>query len=72
MKPDIREQTVIVIRKDGKYLSRREMLTGRIVWDPHLGSAWKTRNKAKAIKAAERYGGKLYLFNQIIWRVQEL
>ena len=72
MKPDIRRATVLVIRKDGRYLSRREAFTGRIVWDPHLGNAWKTRNREKAHDAAEKYGGEMMLFNPIIWEVKAL
>ena len=72
MKPDIRRATVLVIRKNGQYLSRREMFTGRILWDPHLSSAWKTRNREKARENAEKYGGVLMLFNPIIWEVKRL
>lgn len=72
MRQDIRTRTVLVVRKDGQYLSRREMLTGRIVWDPHLGNAWKTRNREKAREKAEKYGGVLVLFNPIIWEVKDL
>ena len=73
MKSDeIRKQTVLVVWRDGSYLSRKEMLTGRIVWDPHLSSAWKTRNREKAMETAEKYGGELLLFNPITWEVKSL
>ena len=71
-KPDIRKATVLVIRKGNQYLSRIEMLTGRVVWSPELSSAWRTRNREKARNAAETYGGEPILFNPIIWRVKAL
>lgn len=72
MKQDIRTKTCLVIERNGEYLSRIEMLTGRVIWDNHLSSAWKTRDKAKAIRMAKVYGGQLSLFNPIIWRVKAL
>lgn len=71
-RPDIRMATVLVIEKDRMFLSRKEMLTGRIVWDQHLSNAWRTRNREKARRMAEKYGGRLCLFNPIIWRVKGL
>lgn len=68
----LRMATALVVFRDGKYLSRKEMLTGRIIWDQHLSSAWRTRNRDKARKTAEKYGGTLRLFNPIIWEVKRL
>lgn len=70
MKPDIRESTVLVIEKNGEFL-RIEMLTGSPVWDRSLSGAWKTRNREKAKREAEKYGGRLMLFNPVIWKVRE-
>ena len=72
MKPDIRSATCLVIRKDGEYLSRRMMLTGELVWDPHLSSAWTTRDKDAAVRMARIVGGTVYLFNKVIWRTKVL
>ena len=72
MKPDIREKTVLVVKKNGYWLSRREMLTGQIIWDQHLSSAWTTRDRKKAEEVARITGGTVYLFNQIIWRTKVL
>lgn len=71
-KPDIRSATVLVIRKDGKYLSRSNLLTGEVIWDQHLGSAWRTRNKEDAAALARVHGGELMLFNPIVWKVKDL
>ena len=72
MKEDIRTKTVLVIRKNGYWLSRVEMATGRIVWDQHLSNAWMTRNKQEAMSVAKKTGGTIYLFNPIVWRVKVL
>jgi hypothetical protein len=68
----LRKATVLVVFRDGEYLSRKKMLTGRIVWDQHLSNAWRTRDREKARRIAEKYGGTLRLFNPIIWRVRDL
>ena len=70
-KPDIRKSTYLIIRKDRKYLSRREILTGRVIWSPELSEAWKTksRNTAQAVQSV--YGGQIMLFNTVIWKVKE-
>ena len=69
---DIRLATVLVIRKDGQYLSRVEIGTGRVIWDPHLSDAWRTRDRVLARILAKKHGGELTLFNPIIWRVKAL
>ena len=69
---DIRLATVLVIRKDGQYLSRIEIVTGRAVWDPHLSDAWRTRDRMLAQMVAQKHGGTPELFNPIIWRVKAL
>lgn len=62
--PDVREGTVIVIRKDGKYLSRRgTMTTGEVTWDPNLSNAWMTRIKNNAIAVAQKFGGEPVFYN---------
>lgn len=72
MKQDIRLKTCIVIERDGQYLSRIEMLTNRVVWDPHVYSAYRTRSRKKAKRAIEKYGGRLMLFNPVVGRVRAL
>lgn len=67
---DIRRATVLVIEKDGCYLSRVELFTGKVIWDQHLSSAWKTRNREKAKQMALKYGGQPVLFNPIIWKTK--
>ena len=72
MKQDIRIKTVLIVEDDGWYLSRIEILTGREVWSRELSEAWRTRDRNKAKAVAEEYGGRLMLFNPIIWEVKAL
>ena len=66
-KPYIREQTYLIIMKDGKYLSRTgTLLIGGENCDPHLSNAWRTRDRELARRTAEETGGQLALFNTII------
>lgn len=72
MKQDIRTKTVLIVEDDGWYLSRIEMLTGRVIWSRELSEAWRTRDRNKANAVAEEYVGRLMLFNPIIWEVKAL
>ena len=68
----IRRQTSLVVAKDGKFLQCRNMVTGEIEWSQHLSHAWRTRNRKDAAMVARKLGGRLMLFNPIIWRTKEL
>lgn len=72
MKQDIRTKTVLVVRKNGLWLSRAELATKRLVWDQHLSNAWMTRDKNEAMSVALKTGGTIYLFNPIVWRFKVL
>lgn len=73
MKPDIRLATYLIVTKDGQYLSEvGTMMVGKAIWDPHLSNAWRTRDRATARAVAEKYGGQLALFNEILWKVKKL
>lgn len=71
-KEEIRRATCIVIRRNGQYLSHREMCTGRLVWSPHLSSAWRTRDREAARNVSRMTGGRQMLFNPITWEVRVL
>ena len=66
MKGDIRKKTVIIIRKNGKYLVGTVMYTDELRWSIYQYDAWKTRNRDKAEKIARRTGGITMLFNPIV------
>ena len=69
---DARLKTALIVVKDRQYLSRVEIVTGRVVWDPHLSNAWTTRDRKAAAAVARKLGGTLALFNPIVWEVREL
>ena len=72
MRPDIRGKTVLIIEKDGKYYCGRMMVTGRQIWRETPYDARKTRKRELAVMAAQKYGGRVVLFNPIVGRVREV
>ena len=67
----IRMKTVLIVERDGEYLSRKMLLTGTVMWSNSKWEAWKTRDRDLAEAMAARYGGRLMLFNPIIGRIKE-
>lgn len=72
MKDEIRRQTALIIRRDGEYLVGRQMHSSTLVWSLSAWDAWRTRDREKARRVAEKTGGRVLLFNPIIGRTQEL
>ena len=66
MKDDIRKQTCIVIRKNGKYLVSRKVTCFELRWSESRNDAWRTRDKAAAADVARKTGGIMVLFNPIV------
>ena len=69
-KDEIKKQTCLVIEKDGEYLAGYRTAIGFVYWTRHLTDAWKTRNKEEAMAVATTYGGRLMLFNPIVWQTK--
>ena len=67
---DIRKQTAIIIRREGKYLAGRNLVTGDLIWRESYSDAWRTRQKALAEMVASKVGGELMLFNPIVCQVR--
>ena len=70
---DIRKETCVIIRKNGKYLvgtvlGSRNML--RWTDDPY--SAWRTRDRKSAERVAKAVGGITMLFNPIVKQLRVL
>ena len=72
MSVDIRAYTRVIIRKNGEYLQRKEMPTGKIVWSNSRYTAWYTRDADTARKVAIKTGGIAMLFNPVIGKVSVL
>ena len=62
---DIREQTVLIVRKDGKYVVGTILDSRQIRWSDSPYDAWRTRIRAKARSIAEKTGGEIMLFNPV-------
>lgn len=71
MKPDIRLQTVLIIRKGNEYLVGRNILTGELLWRHDYSDAWRTRIRAVARSIAEKTGGDIYLFNPVVCQLRK-
>ena len=70
----IRAQTVLIIRRKNykEYLVGRQIYSGRLVWSTSKYDAWRTRDREKARKVAEKTGGEPVLFNPIVGRTKAL
>ena len=66
----IRRKTCLIIRKNGRYLKGRSMLTNEVEWTWSAYEAWKTRDRETAENVARATGGVLVLFNPIVNRTR--
>lgn len=62
---DIRRETCIIIRKDGRYLQGKKWLSDELLWTWSAYDAWRTRRKDDAERVAGAVGGEMVLFNPI-------
>ena len=65
MKPDIRRQTGLIIRRNGEFLVGKAMLTGGLRWSVSPYDAWITRDTDTARSVARTVGGTVMLFNPV-------
>ena len=68
---DIRRQTGLIIRKDGKYLQGKKMLQDELKWSDSPWDAWKTRIRAEARSVQEKVGGEIVLWNPIVGQMKK-
>ena len=68
MKDDIRRQTCLIIRKNGKYLVGTILHSAELRWSVSRSDAWRTRDREKARRIAKATGGTVLLYNPIIGR----
>lgn len=68
---DIRTKTMLVIRKDGRYLMTFSGIYKRIVWTASPWEAWQTRRLDHACMVRDKVGGTLVLFNPIVGKTKE-
>ena len=69
---DIRKQTCLIIRKNGKYLVGRRMITVGLYWSESKYDAWRTRDKEQARQTALIVGGIVMLFNPVVNQIRVL
>ena len=68
---DIRGETALIIRKDGKFLVGRIIFSNELRWSRSPWDAWKTRIRANARSIAEKTGGEIMLFNPVAGQLRE-
>ena len=72
MKDDIRKQTCIIIRKNGRYLVSKKITCFELRWSESRNDAWRTRDREAAEEVARKTGGVMVLFNPVVQQVKVL
>ena len=68
---DIREKTVLIIRKDNEFLVGTICFSHDLRWSISAWDAWATRNRTQAEAVARKVGGTVMLFNPIAKQLRE-
>ena len=69
----LRRETVLILRKkDGDYLVGTILNSNKLRWSNSPWAAWRTREKQKAVKIAEKTGTEIFMFNPIVGQVRKL
>lgn len=62
---DIREQTCIIIRRNGEFLVGTICCSTDLRWSVSAYDAWRTRDREQAAEVARKTGGVMVLFNPV-------
>ena len=62
---DIRKETALIIRKDGKYLVGYVSYSHELKWSSSAWDAWRTRIREDAVSVRKKTGGEILLFNPV-------
>lgn len=62
---DIRRATVVIVRKNDRYLCGRILYSDEMRWSPSPYDAWRTRDRQEAEQVARAVGGITMLFNPV-------
>ena len=68
---DIREKTVLIIKKGGEYLVGTILCSTDLRWSLSPWDAWATRTRENAEAVAEKVDGTVMLFNPIVGQIRE-
>jgi hypothetical protein len=63
---ELRRHTVLIIRKNRKYLVGKILYSDELRWSTSQYDAWQTRNTDAARRVADAVGGEIVLFNPIV------
>ena len=67
----LRRETVLILKKDGYFLVGTILDSNKLRWSDSPWSAWRTREKQKAVKIAERTGSEIFMFNPIVGQLRK-
>lgn len=68
---DVREKTVLIIRREGLYLVGTICFSTELRWSISKYDAWTTRRREDAERVAGAVGGTVMLFNPIVNQIRE-
>ena len=63
---DVREKTVLIIKRGDEYLVGRICFSDELRWSKSKYDAWATRRREDAERVAGMVGGTVMLFNPIV------
>lgn len=67
---NIREQTGIIVGKDGMFLVGAIIGSTQLRWSLSPWDAWTTREREQAERVANRVGGVQFLFNPVAGQIK--
>ena len=68
---DIRRMTGLIIQRGTQYLVGTIIYSTDLRWSDSPWDAWRTRDREKARRVAQRVGGELMLFNPVAGQIRE-
>ena len=67
---NIREQTGLIIRKDGMFLVGTVIYSRELKWSISPWDAWRTRIRARVKSVQQKIGGEIMLFNPVAGQIR--
>lgn len=68
---DVREKTVLIIKRGDEYLVGTICFSTELRWSISKYDAWTTRRREDAERVASAVGGTVMLFNPIVNQIRE-
>ena len=69
---DIRRMTGLIVQRGTMYLVGTIIYSTDLRWSDSPWDAWRTRDREKARRVAQRVGGELMLFNPVAGQIKAM